>query len=479
MKKFWIVVAMLYIATHSFAQSPNDGLSEAEIKARKGATYASEQQEISAQPSPQGSVAGYGATADGLQQDGSIARYHRSSLYSVLLRHSNFPYGREIEQTFLSIPTPDKFNDHNLGIRSIESSARKMKKGKKADAQNMADINAFLSNYDVAREMVAKWFNRNGRNGGFNIDLMLERGFYDASEADIAMARASGRGLQSVGDGGAELIGKTFLIVNDITYIDHGKRSATAGGILRGIGAILAAATGSSGYQDLGNVAGGLASEVDGFKVNITSYLYRLEWNEEIAETFWSQHWTDWAYPDPARVAAFNSSPLFRMVYVGSTTTSAGNLASRSFARRSKSEQMLRVCARAIDKSIVELQRAYDEFKVNTPIERINREERTIEVAIGLKEGINRRSKFDVLMKVEGADGRISYEKVGRIEPIEGMIWDNRFGALEALEAGEEVDEEGKEGNARLRYTTFRIIEGANRIVPGCLIREATIRRDK
>lgn len=476
MKQILMLVAALGVATGIMAQTTNSerikekgGLEEMESR---------EYQTPAANASYEG-VSEVRGTADGLQSDGSIARYHRSSLYSVLLCHSNFPYGEEIRQTFLSIPTPDKFNNHNLSVRTIESSARKMRKGRKAEEGNLADINAFINNQDVAREMVAKWFNRNRKTGGLNIDLMLERGFYDASEGDIAMARASGRGLQSVGDGGAELIGKTFLLVNDITYIDHGERSATAGGILRGIGSILAGISGSSAYEDLGNVAGGLASEVDGFKVNITSYLYRLEWNDEIAETFWSQYWTEDPNADPARREAFDHSSLFRMIYVGSTTTSAGNLSSRSFARRSKSEQMLRVCARAIDKSIVELQRSYDEFKVNTPIERINQAERTVEVAIGLKEGINKRSKFDVLMQVEEADGSITYERIGRIEPIEGMIWDNRFGALEALEAGEELDEEGKEGNAALRYTTFRITDGVNRIVPGCLIREATIRRDK
>lgn len=462
MKNLWMLVAALCVATSAMAQS--EKISD---------TEATTQIETTA-PTPEA----YGK-ADGLMENGSIARYHRSSLYSVLMRHSNFPYGSEIEQAFFSIPTPDKFNDHNLAVRSFESSARKMRKGNKAEAQNRSDIEAFIQANDIPRELVAKWFNRDPKTGGFDIDLMLDRGFYDASEADIAMALASGRGSQSLGDGGAELIGKTFLLVNDITYIDHGERSAVAGGILRGLGEILAAASGSSSFKDLGNVAGGLAEEVDGFKVNITSYLYRLDWNTEVSETFWSQYWTAHPDVDPARREAFDKSSLFRLVYIGSTTTSAANLSSRSFAQRSKSEQMLRVCARAVDKSIVELQREYDEFKVNTPIERINRGERTVEVAIGLKEGINKRSKFDVLMPIQEANGTITYQRIGRIEPIEGKIWDNRFGALEALEAGEESDEEGKEGNAALRHTTFRIIDGANRIVPGCLIRESTIRRDK
>ena len=141
---------------------------------------------------------------------------------------------------------------------------------------------------------------------------------------------------------------------------------------------------------------------------------------------------------------------------------------------------MLKVCTRAIDKSIVQLQRAYEVFRVNVPIYRIN-DDGTVDVQIGLKEGINEKSEFDVLMPVEDENGRITYEKVGRISPVKGKIWDNRFGALEDAKALEEdkeakADEDAAGGNAYLDATTFKVISGANRIMPGCLVREATIK---
>ena len=141
---------------------------------------------------------------------------------------------------------------------------------------------------------------------------------------------------------------------------------------------------------------------------------------------------------------------------------------------------MLKVCTRAIDKSIVQLQRAYEVFRVNVPIYRIN-DDGTVDVQIGLKEGINEKSEFDVLMPVEDENGRITYEKVGRISPVKGKIWDNRFGALEDAKALEEdkdakADEDAAGGNAYLDASTFKVISGANRIMPGCLVREATIK---
>ena len=48
-------------------------------------------------------------------------KYHRSSLYSILLRHENRPFADEILSSFNSIPIPDKFDDHNLSKRVFKA----------------------------------------------------------------------------------------------------------------------------------------------------------------------------------------------------------------------------------------------------------------------------------------------------------------------------------------------------------------------
>ena len=314
--------------------------------------------------------------------------------------------------------------------------------------------------------------------------LIQERGNYDASQADINIADQSSRGRAMLADAGEELIGKTFLLVNDITFVDKGEKSAKAGGWLRALGAVAGAVTGDSSFSSMGDSAAKLVNEIDGFSVNITSYLYRLDWNDEVAGTFYVLYWNDPSNPDPARRMAYDTTNLFRLTYVGQTSTSAANLSSKSLSSKSKESQMLKVCTRAIDKSIVQLQRDFDEFKVNVPLYRIN-DDGTVDVQIGLKEGINARSQFDVLMPSETEDGRMVYEKVGRIQPVAGKIWDNRFGADEDAEAlaadgGKAPAEDGDEaGDVTLTASTFKVLSGAHRIVPGCLVREVTIKRSK
>ena len=142
-----------------------------------------------------------------------------------------------------------------------------MKKGgKKKEGTNLTDIDAFIAENNVPRDMIAKWFNRNPVTGAFNMGLVQERGFYDASAADISAAEASTRNIAILGDAGEDLIGKTFMIVNDITFVDKGEQSAKAATGLRVVGSIAGALFGSS-FSDIGDMAATAVNEIDGFTV--------------------------------------------------------------------------------------------------------------------------------------------------------------------------------------------------------------------
>ena len=430
--------------------------------------------------------------AEGKAADGKMQKYRRSSLYSVLIAHSTFNYGDVIKETFVSIPTPDKFNSHDVAAKIFESSSEKMiKNPKKKEELNQADIEAFMQEHDVARRMVAKWFNRDAETGFFDTSYVQECGISSASWADKAEAASTILGVDQLKtEIGQELVGKTFLLVNDIVFVDKGEQSAKAAAGLKIFGALASAVTGSSAFEDLGNAAGNAVNEIDGFTVKIVSYLFRLDWNEHIMNTFYNDHWIDaesHSYMSAEEIAqkraAFDATDIFKLTYIGQTETQAGNLSSKSFAQKSKEEQMLKVCTRAIDKSIVELQREYDEFKVNVPIMSISEDGKTCQIPVGLKEGVNEKSVYKAVMPVQDPEtGEYTYKTIATLKPVKGQIWDNRFGAAEdaaAIAAGEaKGSEEDEAGNADLTATTFEITSGANNIMEGTLVREETIKRN-
>ena len=70
-----------------------------------------------------------------------ISDYRRSSLYSILVNHTEQQFANEIKEGFLQIPVPDKFNDHNLSVKVLNMD--KKLSGANSDKEN-TDITEFL-----------------------------------------------------------------------------------------------------------------------------------------------------------------------------------------------------------------------------------------------------------------------------------------------------------------------------------------------
>ncbi|MDE7127159.1 MAG: hypothetical protein K2O58_04590, partial [Bacteroidales bacterium] len=250
----------------------------------------------------------------------------------------------------------------------------------------------------------------------------------------------------------------TFVVVNDIRYIDRNKGARVAGAIIGILAGVASAYVGGSS-SDISNAMkiGEVISEIKGFAVIVTSYLYRLEWNDEIAGEFYSKYYSSVPLDDKALLEQFYESDAFKLTYVGNQRVKSGNISMEGVNTYDPIAAIRKVCTRSIDKSIAGLQRNYDEFKVKTPIFSV---EPDITAKIGLKEGMSETSKYEILEQYTGRDGRTAYRRVGVIKPVKGKIWDNRYMAIEENAVG-----------AELEYTTFKVISG-NNFRPGMLIRE-------
>ena len=101
------------------------------------------------------------------------ANYRRSSIYSVLVNHTDQQFASEIKEAFLQIPVPDKFNDHNLSVKVLNLD--KKLSGASSEKENPL-ITEFLNNNKVASRLVGRWFNRDFFTGQCNMELVKERG---------------------------------------------------------------------------------------------------------------------------------------------------------------------------------------------------------------------------------------------------------------------------------------------------------------
>lgn len=373
-------------------------------------------------------------------------KYYRNSIYSILLNHTEQKFSDEIRSQFINIPVPDQYYDHNLNVRVINVN-------KKTGYQD--SITAFIDNNQIASRMIGKWFDRDIYTGECSIDLVKNRSIYNASEIDRELAKRSARGMAMLSDMGDELIGRSFLLVNEIRYIDKGATSSAVGTTVKILGGIAGAFFGSS-ISDLADTAGDLISSYKGFKVKIITHLYQLNWDDEAAGTFYQEHYTE--KPNETKRLAFESGRgKYKMNYVGFVESSGSNT---SFMGINEDQPLLMVrkaCQRALDENVADLQKKYDQFRVKSPVVEV--ENNRVYAAIGLKEGITSKSRYEVL-EAQEKDGRTLYKRIAVVRPVDSRIWDNRFMATEENAYG-----------ADFGATAFVKISGGE-ILPGHLLRQ-------
>ena len=407
--------------------------------------------------------------------------YDRSSLTLLMVYHPEDEFGAAIDSAYHAMPFPDKYDDHALGFERIDNSTItgvqkgnkvgliKAQYGKKLNAKdlqkNSQALEDLLNNNHIANYMIAKWFGLY-ESEVCNTNLIQERGQYNATELDVALATQSARGLAMLSDAGEQLIGNTYVLVNDMTYATAEERAQAAKVALSIIGGIFDAVMGTDLGRNVAAVGGAIADGFTGFAVKNHSYLFRLNWNEETAAIFYNEYWMQ--EPDPEKLQKFLKDDRFKVNYVAHEyECSEKTVAKGKKVDREKLIKM--VCARSIDKNIAALQLQYEDFKVKTPVyeEVFNEKGKSIgyAVKIGLKEGITEQSSFQVVRKeVDPETNKTKYRYVATLKPVKGKIWDNRF------MAAEDDDNKNKDA-AALSYTLMKKTAGGE-ILPGMLVIE-------
>lgn len=411
--------------------------------------------------------------------------YRRNALTTMLVYHPEDEFGGEIYKAFDSLPIPDKYDDHSVGIRVIDNSTISgvqrnesgyykatyghalTKDELRRNAQYTEDL---LNQNQMGKRMVAKWFGLQGdtpETMTFNTELIQTRGQYNATDVDVTLALQTTRGLATLSDAGEELLHNTYILVNDITYVTAEQEAAAAKATVSVIGSIFDAFTGGNSGRDLSNTVAKIADSFTGFKVKTHSYLYQLEWNDSIAAIFYQMHYTD--KPDPAKIQAFlDDKTTYRVRYVAHEYEFDKKSVLKGLY--SRTELVRTICARSMDKNIVALAKQYEDFKVKTPVYAVLENDKGhIEgyaAKIGMKEGITEASKFQVVQRVvDPKTDKTTYRYIATVKPVKGKVWDNRYNAVL-----EEAD------GATLPYTTFKKVSGGE-ILPGMLLIEGKYRK--
>ena len=281
----------------------------------------------------------FAQTTDKSDKNLQSTKYRRSSIYTLMIDDAGLVMADTIKHCFETAPIPDKFNDHTLAIRAFspkdyplspeERTAKKdnigrtfgkaliaQTTGSLVDTTNTQDLPAiiqkFFSANRIPQKIVAKWFDRDS-SGDFDMNLIAERGQYDATEMQASIAKSSARGTALLSDAGEELIGNTFVVVTRFKYVS---KEEVMGAAKRGL-SLLQKYGGQ--YAQVAAKVGNLAADVasKGYVIQANSYLYKLSWNDSTAAVFDQNYWVDASNKSPENVAAVDTTSQFKLEQVG------------------------------------------------------------------------------------------------------------------------------------------------------------------
>lgn len=435
-------------------------------------------------------------------------KYRRSSLSMVLIESESFPNKEAVMNSWNNYPFPDKYNEHDVNLKSININAIKLTEQDLLEAGYLNDtiegllkitkaeteynslisnqltkgaakplkylneektsavklpsekqeyqikINKVINEKGLAKQMIATWFNRSS-DGNFDMSIVQERGFYNASEMEAGIASGQVKGLNSLGDAGEELIKNTFTTFTKLTFVPNEPVAAA----IRDVAKAQIAKEMAGKPQVLIDKAYQGVDEVyektkEGYSVWSKTWLYRLTWNDSIANVFYSDLWSN--------PKAFNKTDIFKLEFVGVQYNQS--LVTFKIGETRTEEQIIDLAVvRNVDNAFAKLQKKNDVFKPAIPV--TSTDGRQIMAKIGLKEGISPGDKFQVLEMIWDEEaGKTTWKKVKKCKvDKKSPIWDNRYTAGEEVEV--QKDDEGNPVTA----TSFK---GSKKIQVGMLLKQ-------
>lgn len=417
--------------------------------------------------------------------------FRRPSMCNFIVVHPEEKYLDSITPILKDARIPETYDDHNLSVRVINWDGEKYDlvlqkfgkpKGLNLDslAQTMeivpdpklpiekmsvlrVNTDMFLSNNHIASRLVDQWFNRNPYTGVCNMDRVNAAVGLSTQAADIDMSNRLSGGIGRVQNQvQKDLLGRTFVLVNEIHVIDHSNRGKTWGLITGLAMTALAVATSSDGKisqstQDDIAATANLISSWKKCALKVRTQLYQLVWDDPEIEFFYNCYsdLTDYA---KARFFEENRNK-FRLNYLGMAESKGGKT---SFGDQEVSAVTLIKAAtfRAIEDNIVDLQREFPQFRVVSPIEKV--QDNMVYVPIGTREGVNSDSKYEVVEPEVKEDGTVTYKHICNLKPKSSEIWNNKF---------EAANVDGTDKNTKLTATTF-IKQGGGEISDMMMVRE-------
>jgi hypothetical protein len=297
----------------------------------------------------------------------------------------NENHSGEVFPRFHVMPVPDKFFNNALSnpVFDMRGAKRPVMTELPELLQYMSDdfIIGKLDEQKVAQQVLSQWFNRQ-KDGSFNVDILKERGLYNANDNDFFAASASKRGTSTLMDMGLKLVNQTYVLVFDYYNIMN-----------------------MNEYY-IKNETPEKDRTSNGYIAKVKTYLYRLDFGENVAAEFFNKYWI---YPDDkdkaGKIKAFDDA-TFRWIPVGRQIaehqSSQSNPDKNTIIKQKSKEELIDdLNKNLMEKILPQMEARSDEMRVKAMVSNV----KPISAKIGKKEGLGFDQRYYVYenrMKKEG-----------------------------------------------------------------------------
>jgi len=371
--------------------------------------------------------------------------YQRSSLHIINIENLNFDNAAKVQASYNKYPFPDKYDDHRISSNSVNLSAYKLTQEEK-DALGIKDselgnaligalssatagilennsqvkyeLDKYIKDKKIARELVRKWYSIKD-DGAFNFSVFNERIKLSMSEEDKQRVQQAALAQTEIDKMSDKLINNTFVVFTKLNFVSN----AIPAEAIRQV-AYAQADKLSGMMQTMARKAADKIYEKasEGYSVWTTAWLYKLEWNDQIAANFNKLLSSKGINSSLSiDINAFNAMN-FNLEFIGQEK--ATSLVTFSLKKgegdRTEDEIIELSTVRNVDKVFTKLQREYEVFKPLYQLTGVD----PFSAKLGMKEGLEGGEKFEIL-EIRGGE----YNKIGTIEVDKNKVWDNRYGA--------------------------------------------------
>ncbi len=329
--------------------------------------------------------------------------YNRNALTTVVLNF-NENHSGEVFPRFHVMPVPDKFFNNALSnhVFDMKGTKRPVVTELPELLQYMSDdfIIGKLNEQKVAQQVLSQWFNRQ-KDGSFNVDVLKERGLYNANDNDFFTASASKRGTSTLMDMGLKLVNQTYVLVFDYYNIMN-----------------------MNEYY-IKNETPEKDRTSNGYIAKVKTYLYRLDFGENVAAEFFNKYWI---YPDDkdkaGKIKAFDDA-TFRWIPVGRQIaehqSSQSNPDKNTIIKQKSKEELIDdLNKNLMEKILPQMEARSDEMRVKAMVSNV----KPISAKIGKKEGLGFDQRYYVYENRMKKDGEVYKKMIAVVKSMK--VVDNR-----------------------------------------------------